>query len=31
MATARWDDAKAIAMGLTALTAPILGTLADMG
>jgi len=31
MATARWADANAIAMGLTALTAPILGTLADMG
>ena len=31
MATARWADANAIAMGLTALTAPILGTLADIG
>jgi UMF1 family MFS transporter len=31
IATARWADANAIAMGLTALTAPILGTLADMG
>lgn len=31
MATARWADANAIAMGLTALTAPVLGTIADLG
>ncbi len=31
LATAHWADANAIAMGLTALTAPILGTLADVG
>lgn len=31
LATTRWADANAIAMGLTAVTAPILGTLADLG
>jgi UMF1 family MFS transporter len=31
LATARWADANALAMGLTALSAPIIGTLADMG
>ncbi|RKZ13863.1 MFS transporter [bacterium] len=31
LATTRWADANAIAMGLTALSAPLLGTLADLG
>lgn len=30
LATARWADANAISMGLTAFTAPVLGTLADV-
>jgi UMF1 family MFS transporter len=31
LATARWADANALAMLMTALTAPVLGTLADIG
>lgn len=31
LATSRWADTNAISMGLTALSAPILGTLADLG
>lgn len=31
LATARWADANAIAMAMTALTAPVLGTVADLG